>query len=86
MFRSLFYDHPQGSSFVLGAFTIFGGLLRHLPSRYVAVCSLCVSVSGVPDTGVPVTHVDGIRPHTKKANDEAKSGKVVNALSTEDDP
>jgi hypothetical protein len=29
-------------------------------------------------------HIDGIRPHTKKVNDEASSGKVVNALSTKD--
>jgi hypothetical protein len=31
-------------------------------------------------------HIDDIRPHTKKANDEANSGKVVNALSTKDNP
>jgi hypothetical protein len=31
-------------------------------------------------------HIDGIRPHTKKANAEVNSGKVVNALSTKDNP
>jgi hypothetical protein len=31
-------------------------------------------------------HIDGIRPHTEKANDEASSGKMVNALSTKDNP
>jgi hypothetical protein len=31
-------------------------------------------------------HIDGIKPHTEKANEEASSGKVVNALSTKDNP
>jgi hypothetical protein len=39
-----------------------------------------------PQTGTPDTHIDGIRPHTKKANDEASSGNAVNALSTKDNP
>jgi hypothetical protein len=30
----------------------FGCLLRHLPFRYVAVCRLCVRVSGVPVCGL----------------------------------
>jgi hypothetical protein len=48
MFRSLFHDHPQGSSFVLSAFTTF-----QLPASsfvffgFVAVCHLFVCVSGV---------------------------------------
>ena len=48
MFRSLFHDHLQGSSFVLSAFTTF-----QLPASsfvffgYVAVCHLFVCVSGV---------------------------------------
>ena len=48
MFRSLFHDHLQGSSFVLSAFTTF-----QLPASsfvffgYVAVCLLFVCVSGV---------------------------------------
>jgi hypothetical protein len=34
------------------------------------------------------THIqiDGIQPYTKKTNDEAGSRKVVNALSTKDNP
>jgi hypothetical protein len=51
-FRSLLYDHPQGSSFVLSAFTIFRLLPRHLPFRYLAVRRLCVCVSGVPVCGL----------------------------------
>jgi hypothetical protein len=48
MFRSLFHDHLQGSSFVLSAFTTL-----QLPASsfvffgYVAVCLLFVCVSGV---------------------------------------
>ena len=48
MFRSLFHDHLQGSSFVLSAFTTF-----RLPASsfvffgYVAICHLFVCVSGV---------------------------------------
>jgi hypothetical protein len=51
MFRSLLYDHPQGSSSVLSALPLFR-LLRHLPIRYVAVCRLCVCVPGVPVCGL----------------------------------
>jgi hypothetical protein len=49
MFRSLFHDQLQGSSFVLSASTTF-----LLPASsfvffgYVAVCHLFVCVSGVP--------------------------------------
>jgi hypothetical protein len=48
MFRSLFHDHPQGSSFVLSAFTTF-----QLPASsfvffgYVAICPQFVCVPGV---------------------------------------
>jgi hypothetical protein len=48
MFRSLFHDHLQESSFVLSAFTIY-----QLPASsfvffgFVAVCPLFVCVSGV---------------------------------------
>jgi hypothetical protein len=31
-------------------------------------------------------YIDGIRPHTEKANDGGNCGKVVNALSTKDNP
>jgi hypothetical protein len=37
-------------------------------------------------TGHTHTHTDGIQSHTEKANDEASSGKVVNAVSTKDNP
>jgi hypothetical protein len=37
-------------------------------------------------TGNTHIHIDGIQPHTEKANDEASRGKVVNALSTKDNP
>jgi hypothetical protein len=49
MFRSLFRDHLQGSSFILGTFTTF-----QLPASsfvlfgFVAVCHLFVCVPGVP--------------------------------------
>jgi hypothetical protein len=49
MFRPLFHDYLQGSSFVLSAFTTF-----QLPASsfvffgYVAVCHLFVCVSGAP--------------------------------------
>jgi hypothetical protein len=53
MFRSLFYDHPQGSSSVLSALP----LLRMLASSFAySVCgrmpSMCVCVSGVPVCGL----------------------------------
>jgi hypothetical protein len=52
MFRSLLYNHPQGSSFVLSAFTTF----RLLASSFIfSVCGLsrlCVCVSGVPVCGL----------------------------------
>jgi hypothetical protein len=94
MFRSLFCDHLQGSFFVLNAFTTF----RLPASSFVfSVCgrvtSICICVrctdSSRPDnlqTGTPGTQIDGIRPHTEKTNDEAGSRKVINALSTKDDP
>jgi Mn2+/Fe2+ NRAMP family transporter len=53
MFRSLFHDHLQGSSFVLSAFTTF-----QLPASlfvffgYVAVGHLFVCVSGVAVCGL----------------------------------
>jgi hypothetical protein len=53
MFRSLFHDHLQGSSFVLSAFTTF-----QLPASsfvffgYVAVCHLFVCVSGLAVCGL----------------------------------
>jgi hypothetical protein len=55
MFRSLLYDHPQGSSFVLSAFITF----RLLASSFAfSVCgrmpSMCVCVSGVPVCGLSV--------------------------------
>jgi hypothetical protein len=62
MFRSLFHDHLQGSSFVLGAFTNF-----QLPASSfvffgcVAVCHLFVFVSGVP---VRVLSADSTRTGT----------------------
>jgi hypothetical protein len=102
MFRSLLYDHPQGLSFVLGAFTTFPPFAS---SFAFLVCgrmlSMCMCVSGVAVYGLAGRvddqtthrqvhrthiHIDGIRPHTKKANDEANSGKVVNAPSTKDNP
>jgi hypothetical protein len=77
MFRPLLYDHPQGSSFVLCAFTTF----RLLASSFdFSVCGRMPSICMCP------IHIDGIRPHTEKANEEASSRKVVNALSTKDDP
>jgi hypothetical protein len=48
MFRSLFHDHLQGSSFILSAFTTF-----QLPASsfvffgFVAVCPLFVCVPGI---------------------------------------
>src|SRR5215475_9960298 len=69
MFRSLFHDHLQGSSFILSAFTTF-----QLPASsyvffgYVAVCHLFVCVSGVAVcvlsgrvcvSGVPVCVLSG---------------------------
>jgi hypothetical protein len=48
MSRSLLYDHPQVSSFVLSAFTTFRLLASSFVFPYVAVCRLCVCVSGVP--------------------------------------
>jgi hypothetical protein len=49
MFQSLFYDHLQGSSFVLSAFTTF----RLPASSFVfLVCRLCVCVSGLPVCGL----------------------------------
>jgi type II secretory pathway component PulF len=48
MFRSLFHDHLQGSSFVLSAFTTFQLLASSFVFfGYVAVCHLFVCVSGV---------------------------------------
>jgi hypothetical protein len=51
MFRSLSYDHPQGSSFVLSALP----LLRLFVSSFVlfGVCMcLCECVPGVPFCGL----------------------------------
>jgi hypothetical protein len=71
MFRSLLYDHPQGLSFVLSASTTFPLLAS---SFAFLVCGRMHCIA------------DSIQPHTEKANDEASSGKVVNALSTKDNP
>jgi hypothetical protein len=73
MFRSLLYDHPQGSSFVLSAFTTFRLLAVNDQTTHRQVHRTHI-------------HIDSIRPHNKKVNDEAKSGKVVKALSTKDNP
>jgi hypothetical protein len=49
MFRSLFYDHLQGSSLVLSAFTTLQlPALSFVFFGSVAVCPLFVCVSGVP--------------------------------------
>jgi hypothetical protein len=49
MFRSLFHDHPQGSSFVLSAPTTYQPpALSFVFFRFVAICPLFVYVSGVP--------------------------------------
>jgi hypothetical protein len=51
MFRSLFYDHPQGLSFVLSAFTTFPLLASSFAffgmwpyAVYVYVCPVYLSV------------------------------------------
>jgi hypothetical protein len=72
MFRSIFHDHLQGSSFVLSASTTF-----QLPASsfvffgYVAVCHLFVCVSGVAVcvlSGRETTrqHADSYTGHTYK--------------------
>jgi hypothetical protein len=49
MFRSLFHDHPQGSSFVLSAPTAYQPPASSFVFLgFVAVCPLFVCVSGVP--------------------------------------
>jgi hypothetical protein len=56
MFRSLFHDHLQGSSFVLSVFTTF-----QLPASsfvffgFVAICPLFVCVSGIEDKKLNVS-------------------------------
>jgi hypothetical protein len=89
MFQSLFYDCLQGSSFVLGAFTTFQlpassfvFLVCGLMSS-IFTCVRCTYLWVVWSCGrdqtthrqVHRTHIqiDGIRPHTKKINDEAGS-------------
>jgi hypothetical protein len=48
MFRSLFHDHLQGSSFVLSAFTTFQlPALSFVFFGFVAICPLFVCVPGV---------------------------------------
>jgi hypothetical protein len=48
MFRSLFHDHPQGSSFILSAPTTYQPAASSFVFfEYVAVCPLFVCVSGV---------------------------------------
>jgi hypothetical protein len=72
MFRSLFYDHLQGSSFVLSAFTTFRlpassfvfFVCGRMPSAMHCIALHCIA--------------DSIWPHIKKTNDEAGSQKVVN--------
>jgi hypothetical protein len=100
MFRSLFYDHLQESSFVLSAFTTFRLpassfvllVCGHIPSICMCPVYLCVGCLVVNTTRQLTDryrahiHTDRIRPHTKKTNDEAGSRKVVNALSKKDDP
>jgi hypothetical protein len=71
MFRSLLYDHPQGSSFVLSAFTTFRMLASsfaflicgRMPSMcmcpvYLSVGCLVVNSSRPdnPQTGTPDTY------------------------------
>jgi hypothetical protein len=70
MFRSLSYDHPQGSSFVLSALPLPRCLLRHL--HY--------STSSRPDnpqTGTPGTHtdIDTYSHIPNNANGEAKEAE-----------
>jgi hypothetical protein len=48
MFRSLFHDHPQGSSFVLSAPTTYQPPASFVFFGFVAVCPLFVCVFGVP--------------------------------------
>jgi hypothetical protein len=82
MFRSLFHDHLQGSSFVLSAFTTFQlPALSFVFFGYVAICLLFVCVSGVPVCVLPGRvrdqttrrqvhwihiQIEGIQPHTQK--------------------
>jgi hypothetical protein len=42
----------RGRPLYLVHLPLFGCLLRYLPFRYVAVCRLCVCVSGVPVCGL----------------------------------
>jgi hypothetical protein len=65
MFRSLFHDHLQGSSFVLSAFTTL-----QLPASsfvffgYVAVNLLFVCVSGVTVCGLSADNTQAGTPDT----------------------
>jgi hypothetical protein len=90
----------SGSFFVLSASTTLR--LPALSSIFsvCGLSRLFVCVSGVPFCGLSGghdqtthrqlqrthIHIDGIRPHTEKINDEAGSRSVVDALSTKNDP
>jgi hypothetical protein len=53
MFRSLLYDHPQGLSFVLSAFTTFPLLASSFALFGMWLYAVC--------------NADGIQPHTEKS-------------------
>jgi hypothetical protein len=69
MFRSLLYDHPQGSSFVRSEFTTF----RLLASSYASpVCGRMPSMCSV--SGVPVCGLSG-RETTRQPTDKQAAEK-----------
>src|SRR5215475_781532 len=87
MFRSLFYDHLHGSSFVLSASTtlrlpassfIFS-VCGRMPSICMCVRCTCLWVVWSDDRTThrqvhrTHIHIDDIRQHTEKINDEAGS-------------
>jgi hypothetical protein len=57
MFRSLFHDHLQGSSFVLSSFTTFWLPASFVFFGYVAVCHQFVYVSGVAVCGLSANKI-----------------------------
>jgi hypothetical protein len=72
-------------------FNTYDGIIRLTCVSGVVVCGL----SGRETVHDQTTHrqlhrthihIAGIRPHTENANEEASSRKVVNALSTKDNP
>jgi hypothetical protein len=89
MFRSLLYDHPQRSFFVLSALP----LLRLFASS--VGCLVVSSRPDIPQTGTPGAHTHTHKhTHTQttyshipnKQLDEANKRRSGNALSTKDDP